>query len=134
MRRAIPWPMRPRPMKPTFMASDQLSFHPLKLASDVVDDVAGLEVIGQHIPRVGLDLEMGRQRRLLVDGECLLEGEARGAEGSAEIIEEDRNVEMRAPLARARVLVERLERVLEVEEPGRLAVLLLTGLRQIDRL
>src|SRR5690348_15314534 len=117
IRPAIPAPIRPRPMKPTFIgdspdgwggwgrasrgeagnssvslpalpalpALDQLTLHPLELPGDVLDDVAGLQVIGEHIPRVSLDLEVRRERRLLVDRERLLEAEARGAEPVAQL-------------------------------------------------
>src|SRR6186713_185472 len=138
--------MRPRPMKPTLIMNlckfkvestfylDELPLDPLQLARDVVDDVARLEVRGQHVPGVGLDLEMRGERGLLVDGERLFEREAGRAEGAAEIGEKDRHMEMRAPFARPGILVEGLERVLEVQEPGHLPVFLLTGLREVDRL
>src|SRR5262245_64102836 len=99
MRRAIPWPMRPRPMKPTFMTFPlsysctlpllgELPLDPLQLARDVVDDVTGLEVVGQHIPRIRFDLEVRRERRLLVECQRLLEGKSCGAKRTAEIVEE----------------------------------------------
>src|SRR5687767_772871 len=44
----------------------ELPLHPVQLAGHVFDDVASLEVIRQHVPRVGFDFEMRRERRLLV--------------------------------------------------------------------
>src|SRR3954463_12398567 len=37
---------------------DELRAHPLELARDVVDDVARLELVGQDVPRVRLDLQL----------------------------------------------------------------------------
>src|ERR1022692_915554 len=120
------WPMRPSPMNPTFMALlllvehdlfgkphptrriksggqafpdhalDELAAHPLKFPANIVDDVAGLEAIGQHVPSIGLDLEMAREWFLLVKAQRVLDGEAGGAE-LAEIVEENRNVDVGAP-------------------------------------
>src|SRR5437763_17205063 len=114
-------PMRPAPIKPTFMASLrladllQLSADPFDFARDIIDDVAGLEMVRQHVPGVGLDLELARQRLRLVEFQRVLDGEARGAE-LAEVVEEHRHVEMRAPFARSGVRLPGLEGVFEVEE------------------
>src|SRR4051812_30538473 len=121
MRRTMAWPMRPVPMKPTFMAMSspriqqqvqnkrldsgfarsrsrpgmtlcgllKLRANPFELARDVIDDVAGLEMIREHVPGIGLDLELPRQRLPLVEFQRVLDGEARGAE-FAEIVEEHR--------------------------------------------
>src|SRR5439155_17079178 len=50
----------------TSCGSLQLPAHPFELAADIVDDVAGLQMIGQHVPGVGLDLKLPRQRHSLV--------------------------------------------------------------------
>src|SRR3989304_2054112 len=99
-RRAIAWPMRPAPMNPTFMvfpSGCELTANPFELARDVVDDVAALQVLGQHVPGVGLDLELARQRLRLVEPERVLYGEARRAPLS-QAVEEDRNVAPGGPL------------------------------------
>src|SRR5512138_18119 len=44
------------------LRSRQLTPHPLELAADVVDDVPGLDLVREHVPRVGLDLELPRER------------------------------------------------------------------------
>ncbi len=88
---------------------------------------------GQHVPGVGLDFELPRQRLLLVKAQRVLDGEARGAE-LPEIVEEHRHVEVGAPFARARILFERRDGIVDVEEAVDLAVLLLQRLRQIDGL
>src|SRR5690606_24184918 len=44
-------------------SAEQLALDPLELASDVIDDVAGLQVLRQHVPRVRFDLEVRRQDR-----------------------------------------------------------------------
>jgi hypothetical protein len=36
----------------------ELPAHPFELAADIVDDIAGLEMIGQHVPGVSLDFEL----------------------------------------------------------------------------
>src|SRR5277367_2963197 len=104
-RRTIAWPMRPSPINPTFMAlllndphpiryadrpppfrgrikpcSDELAAHPVELAADIVDDVVRLQAVRQHVPGVGLHLEMMRQRHLLVEAQRVGDGKARGAE------------------------------------------------------
>src|SRR5262249_46026123 len=128
------------PMNPTFMTSlpalalsDELAAHPFELAADIVDDIAGLQILRQHVPGIGLDFELARQRLLLVEAQRLLDGKARGAERTA-IVEEDRPVEMRAPFARAGILLPGGERIFEIEEAGELAVLLLDGLREVNGL
>src|SRR5262245_3744798 len=133
-RRTMTWPMRPSPMNPTFMKlspSAELAAHPVELAADVIDDIAGLEVVGQHVPGIGLDFELSRQRLDLVETQRVLDGETRGAE-RPEIVEEDRNVEVGAPFARSRVLLPGGERILQIEEARQLAVLLFDGLSEID--
>src|SRR5688572_11411391 len=116
-RRAIPVPMRPRPMKPTFIALRQLPLDPIHFAADVFDDVAGLEVIGKHVPGVSLDLQVRGERRFLVERQRLLERVPRRPE-RAKVVEEDRDMKVRAPVARTGVLVPVLEGVLEIHEPG----------------
>src|ERR1051326_6596082 len=130
--------MRPVPMKPTFMANPRyavallkLTFDPFDLARDVVDDVAGLQMLRQHVPGVGLDLELTRQRLRLVEFQRVLDGEARGAE-LAQVVEEDRHMEVRPPFARAGILLPGLEGVFEIEEAVEFAVFLLDGLRQVN--
>src|SRR5437763_7076468 len=121
-------PMRPAPIKPTFMASLrladllQLSADPFDFARDIIDDVAGLQMIRQHVPGVGLDLELTRQRLGLVEFQRVLDAEARGAE-FAEVVEEHRHVEMRAPFARAGGVFPGLEGIFDIEESVELAVL-----------
>src|SRR5688500_2396868 len=105
----------------------QLTLDPVDLAGDVFDDVTRLEMLGQHVPRVGFDLEVRRERRFLVERQRLLEREARRPE-RAQIVEEHGDVEVRTPFARTGILVPVLERVLEVEEPRHLPVFLLAGL------
>jgi hypothetical protein len=39
---------------------DKLAPDPVELAADIVDDVAGLQTVWQHVPGVGLDLEVAR--------------------------------------------------------------------------
>src|SRR5512137_2052210 len=104
MRRAIPWPIRPRPMKPTFMksCSCQLPEHPFDLPAHIVDDVAGLQVIGQYVPGIGLNLKLTRQGFLFMHLQRFLESETCRTEG-AQVVEEHRNMKVRAPFARARV-------------------------------
>src|SRR5271156_6787850 len=77
----------------------ELPAHPVELAANIIDDVAGLERVGQHVPGVSLDLEMTRQRLLLVKTQSVLDGETCRAE-LPEIIEEHRDVNVRAPFAR----------------------------------
>src|SRR5579883_162341 len=135
-RRAMASPMRPSPMNPTFMnalRSNELAAHPVELAADVIDDVAALEALGQHVPGVGLHFEMARQRLCLVEAQRLGDGEPRGAE-RAEIVEENRDVNVGAPLARPRILLERGDGVVDIEEAVELAVSLFQGLRQVDGL
>src|SRR5690606_8973460 len=72
----------------------QLVAHPLELARHVIDDVARLQVLGQHVPRVRLDLEMRRELVRLVELQRVLDREA-GRLEVAEIIEEHRHVEVR---------------------------------------
>src|SRR6476469_9380797 len=76
--------------------STQLATHPVEFAAHIVDDVAGLEVVGQHVPGVGLDLELPRQRPRLVEPQRILDREPGGAERS-DLLEENRNVEVGAP-------------------------------------
>src|SRR5688500_11951655 len=64
----------------------QLSLDPVELTRDVFDDVARLEVRRKHIPGIGFDLEVRGERRLLMDGERLLEREA-GRSERAEVVE-----------------------------------------------
>jgi hypothetical protein len=85
-------------------------------------------MVGEHIPGVGFDFEVGRQRRLLVDRQRLLQPEPRRAESVAQLRQEHRHMEMGPPLPRARVLLPVLEGILEVEEPLLLTVLQLAGL------
>src|SRR5450759_5167156 len=103
MRRAIPWPIRPRPIKPTFMksCSCQLPQDPFDLAANVIDDGASLQMIGQYIPGIGLNLKLRRQRLLLVHFECLLDSEACGTEIAAQVVQKNRDVKMSPPFARA---------------------------------
>src|SRR5919109_3824887 len=107
--------MRPRPMNPTFMVllpsrSDELAADPFDLALYVFDDVAGLQIVRQHVPGIGLDLELRRELVVLVEAQRVLDREARGPE-LAEVVEEHRHVHVRAPLARTRIVVPRRERV-----------------------
>src|SRR4029079_613609 len=111
----------------------ELTLHPVELAADVVHDIAGLQIVRQHVPRIRLDLEGARQRLRLVELARVLYVIARVAEW-AEVFEEYRHVEVGAPFARTGVLFPGVERVLEIEEARELAVLLLDGLREIDRL
>ena len=104
--------MRPRPTKPTFMmlsreCSHELPAHPLNLTADIVDNVARLQMVWKHIPGVGLDFKLARQRSRLVKFQCFLERKTRGTEW-AEIVEKDRHVKMSAPFAWARVLISKL--------------------------
>src|SRR6516225_12316921 len=120
--------MRPSPMNATFMTFSlcacpfrttglhfarasalsvrlsELTLHPVELAADIVDDVAGLEVVRQHVPGVGLDLELARQRFRLVEAQRVLDREPGGAEWS-NLIEKDRNMEMGPPFARPRIFL-----------------------------
>src|SRR5690606_18646994 len=113
--------------------AEQLALDPLELASDVIDDVAGLQVLRQHVPRIRFDLEVRRQLVRLVELERILDREARRPE-IAEVVEKDRNVDMRAPFARAGIALPRGERVLEIQILRELPVATLDGLRQIDRI
>src|SRR5688572_30990941 len=113
MRRAIPLPIRPRPTKATFMGSDDLALYPINFAGHVLHYVASLQVVGEHVPGVGLDLQVVGKRRLLVERQRLLQREARRAE-RPEVVEEYRHVKVGAPLTRPWVLLEVLEGVLEV--------------------
>src|SRR4029453_1108421 len=94
----------------------ELPLDPIQLAGDIFDDVARFEVSREHVPRIGFDLEMRRERCLLVDGERLLQRKARRAEGTAEVVEEHRHVEVRPPFPRPRIRGGRLEGILEIEE------------------
>src|SRR5208282_6586063 len=135
-RRAMTWPMRPSPINPTFMAPllrAELAAHPVDLAADIVDDVAGFEVFRQHVPGIGLDFELPRQRLLLVKAQRVLDGEARRAK-LPEIVEENRDVDMDAPLARPRLFLKSGDSVVEIEEAIDLAVPLFHGLGKIDGL
>lgn len=68
-----------------------------------------------------------------MEREGLCDGEAGGPEVLAEGLEEHGDVEVDAPLAVAgRVLVVGGDGILEVEEPGELAVLHLDGLGEVD--
>ena len=136
------WPMRPGPMKPTFMVASrfsaftllQLTLHPFDLAAHVVDDVAGLEVVGQHVPGVGLDLELARQRLRLVEPQRVLDGEA----GGPEVRRDRRGTPARGCACAIRAgrgfALPRREGVLEIEEAVELAVPLLDGLGEVDGL
>ena len=70
----------------------KLGFHPLQFFDDVVDDVSGLQMLGQHIPGVGFDLELGRQRIGSVEGESLFDRRPCRFE-RPEIFEEHRHME-----------------------------------------
>src|SRR5436853_5957229 len=83
------------------LTSHQLPTHPFDSATDVVDDVAGLQMIGQHVPRIRLNLKLARQRFLFVHLERLFESKACRPEQATQVIEEHRNMEVRAPFARA---------------------------------
>src|SRR5579863_3956461 len=129
-------PMRPSPINPTFMtillakrraASNQLPAHPFELAANVIDDVALLEVVRQHVPGIGLDFEMARQRLCFMETQAVFDGKARGAE-LPEIVEEDRHVDVGPPFPRPRILFEDDNGVVHVEELRQLAVLLLNRL------
>src|SRR5574342_609629 len=125
--RSIP----PAPINPTFMvfpSGSELAANPLELARDVVDDIAGLQVLGQHVPGIGLDLELARERVRLVKPERVLDRKACRPE-LPQAVEEHRNVKMGAPLARPRVPSPGVERVFQVEETSELAVLLFDRLR-----
>src|SRR5580700_10374862 len=113
--------------------SGELPAHPFELAAHVVDDVAALQVLRQHVPGVGLDLKLARQGLRLVEAECVLDGEARGAE-RAEVVEKNRHVEVGTPFARSRRLLPGRESIFKVQEAGEAAVLLLYGLGEIDGL
>jgi len=99
------------------LPSGELSANPVELATDVADDVAGPQVVRQHVPGVGLDLDLTRQGLCLVTPVRVLDREARGPE-DAEILEEDRDVEGGAPLAGPRVLLPGDERVWAQSSPG----------------
>jgi hypothetical protein len=121
-------------MKPMFtktypFTSDQLPAHPFDLAADVVDDVAGFQVLRQYVPCVGLDLELARQRFLFVHLERLFERKACRPERTAQIVEEYRHVEVCAPFARTWVRFVRRERVFEIEDLSYLSVFLFHCLR-----
>src|SRR5690349_7207991 len=70
------------------MRSNELTLDPIELALHVVDDVAALHRRGQHVPRVGLDLEMRRELVLLVELQRVLDREARRLEVLADLVEE----------------------------------------------
>ena len=115
-------------------ALHQLPAHPVELAADIVDDVAGLEAVGQHVPGIGLDFQMPRQRLLLVEAQRVLDGKPRGTE-LAEIVEEYRHVNVRAPFALARrILLEGRDSIVNIEIAVDLAVALFHRLREIDGL
>jgi hypothetical protein len=42
----------------TISLSAELAAHPVEFAANIVDNVAGLEIVGQHVPRIGFDLEL----------------------------------------------------------------------------
>ena len=94
--------------------SPSWSRHPGELALDVLDDVAGLELRRQDVPRVRLDLDLIGQRRGAMLGQRLGDGEPRRAE-AVEVVEEHRDVEVGAPLRRLTRLPAR-HRVTQVEE------------------
>src|SRR5215469_15334363 len=105
--RAIPWPIRPRPTKPTFMvvlleSSRQLSTHPFNFAADIVDDVARLEMLWKHIPGICLYFKLARKWGLFMKFQGFLESKPRGAE-SAQVVQEHGNVKMGSPLSRPRI-------------------------------
>src|SRR5215813_7089541 len=79
--------------------SDELALDPIELALHVVDDVAALHRRRQHVPRVRLDLELRRELVLLVELERVLDREARRLKMLADLVEEHRHVDVRAPLA-----------------------------------
>src|SRR6266436_1127085 len=108
----------------SFFTLHQLSTHPFDLAADVIDDVAGLKMIGQHIPRICLNLKLARQGFVFVHLQRFLEREACGSERT-QVIEEHRNMKVCAPFAGTRVRSARGESVFEIEELGDLPVLLL---------
>src|ERR1700681_289685 len=61
-------------------ALTQLAAHPFEFAADVIDDIAGLQIFRQHVPGIGLDLELARQWLHFMEAQRLLDGKARGAE------------------------------------------------------
>src|SRR5208282_1783326 len=128
--------MRPSPINPTFMMftpSAELAAHPFDLPADIVDDVAGLEVFRQHVPGIGLDFELARQRLCLVKAQRVRDGEARGTK-RPEIVEKNRDVDMDAPFARPRRLLEGGDGIVEIEEAIDPAVAPFHRLREIDGL
>ena len=48
--------------RPVYVSLPQLRPDPLDLSAHVIDDAARLEVIGKHVPRVGLELARQRVR------------------------------------------------------------------------
>src|SRR3954467_14960906 len=95
--------------------------HESELAGDVVGLRAGLELLRQYVPGVGLDLDMRRemlriQRRQSGQKRVLRRGEL------AEIGEEHRHVAMDAPFAGRAALAERREGIRQVGEALELAV------------
>src|SRR3954451_16322878 len=70
--------------------------HERQLASDVVSLGAGFQLFRQDVPGVGLDLEMGRERRGL-ERPQRLDQRPLGRAERAEIREKDRDMAMDAP-------------------------------------
>src|SRR5215510_6133202 len=80
----------------------QLALNPLQFLADIVNDVAGLQAVGQDVPRVSLDLELTRNWIRLVKFQSIFNGKPSSAKRS-QIVEEHRNVNVCAPFAGARV-------------------------------
>src|SRR5690348_16625067 len=81
---------------------EQLSLNPFQFLADIVHDVAGLQVIGQDVPCVGLDLELTGDRIRFVESQSVLDGEPSRAK-RPEIIEENRDVNVCTPFTRTGV-------------------------------
>jgi hypothetical protein len=59
---------------------NQLPLHPFELAADVIDNVVRFRALGQHVPGVGLNFEMARDRLFLVQAQRVGNGKTRETE------------------------------------------------------
>src|SRR5829696_8600616 len=89
--------------------------HESELAGDVVGLRAGLELLRQHVPGIGLDLEM-RREMLRAQRPQGCEKRVLGRAELAEIGEEHRHVAMDAPFALRPALAESREGVGQIDE------------------
>ena len=98
------------------------------------DDAFPAVLLGQDVPRVGLDLQVRRHRCLGHEGEQLAQVVLRVAE-EPEPLAEERHVKMDAPLTRlAGPGLRDLQRFRQIEKPGEPAAGPLHRLMQIDAL